>query len=115
MGLVQLTPGQLRKAAVIKERINDLTEQLQSLLGAAAPAASSGAKPHWTQTPEGKARLAKALRRSWRRRGARQTGTARPAASGNGSHVHWTQTPEGKAKMAKLMRARWQKRKQGAA
>ena len=113
MELLQLTAGQLRKAAVLKERIDDLNRELEAILGSGTTGtAPSGGKLHWTQTPAGKARLSRSLRKSWRRRGAK--GNAE-APTSNGARVHWTQTPAGKAKMAKLMRKTWKRRKLTAA
>lgn len=112
MELLQLTPGQLRKAAVLKEQIEALEHELTGILGATTGGTSPGRKLHWTQTPEGKARLARSLRKSWRRRGA---GRATRMVVANGAQIHWTQTPAGKARMAKLMRRRWQRRRMGVA
>jgi len=67
MELMQLTPAQLRQAAALKERIDELEHELESLLGTSATATPSR-KLHWTQTPAGRARLARSLRRSWRTR-----------------------------------------------
>jgi hypothetical protein len=67
MDLLQLTPAQLRQAASLKERIAELEGELESILGTSATATPSR-KLHWTQTPEGRARLARSVRRSWRTR-----------------------------------------------
>jgi len=98
MELMLLTPAQLRQAANLKEKIQELERELSSVLGGSGAVQSS--KLHWTQTPAGKARLTRALKRSWRNRRS-----SKPAASGNGKH--WTQTPAGRAKMANVMQKRW--------
>src|ERR1035437_3398763 len=67
MELMQLTPAQLRQAAALKERIDELEHELESMLGVSATATPSK-KLHWTQTPAGRARLARSIRRSWRTR-----------------------------------------------
>ena len=67
MELLQLTPAQLRQAASLKERMEELERELESLLGTSATATPSR-KLHWTQTPAGRARLARSVRRSWRTR-----------------------------------------------
>src|ERR1035437_7956987 len=67
MDLLQLTPAQLRQAASLKERIAELEGELESILGTSATATPSR-KLHWTQTPAGRARLARSVRRSWRTR-----------------------------------------------
>ena len=64
---MHLTPAQLRQAAALKERIDELEQELESMLGVSATATPSK-KAHWTQTPAGRARLAKSVRRSWRTR-----------------------------------------------
>src|SRR5690242_13126175 len=104
MELLQLTPAQLRQAATLKEQIQELELEVSSILGDSEAARSQ--KLHWTQTPAGKARLSRALERSWRNRRSKP---ATKRASGNGKH--WTQTPAGRAKMAKLMQNRWKARK----
>ena len=106
MSLMQLTPAHFRRAAALKERLEKLEAELRGLL-AAAPAQTKK-NLHWTQTPEGKARLARSMRKSWQKRGE---GTAPPkTASSPGKKLHWTQTPEGQVKMAEIRRRRWQKR-----
>ena len=67
MDLLQLTPAQLRQAASLKERITELEGELESILGTSTTATPSR-KLHWTQTPAGRARLARSVRKSWRTR-----------------------------------------------
>jgi hypothetical protein len=76
MNIIDLSSAQLRRAADIKEKIEAVQTELASILGAhtwngleasSAPA-PEGKRLHWTQTPEGKARLARAIKRSWRKR-----------------------------------------------
>lgn len=112
MEIMQLTPAQLRKAAVLKERIEELQQELESVLGVSAAAAASK-KLHWTQTPAGQAKLKRSARLAWRTRRRASKPTAAPS-SGNGKTPHWTQTPAGRAKMAKLMQRQWQKRRSAA-
>jgi hypothetical protein len=79
MNITELSSAQLRKAADIKEKLEAAQTELASILGAStgnglqassAPApAPAGKKLHWTQTPEGKARLARVIKLSWRKRG----------------------------------------------
>jgi hypothetical protein len=110
MSLLNLTPAQLRQAANLKEKIDQLQSELGAILGTGAAAPASGKKLHWTQTPEGKARMARLVRASWQRRG-KQSGAAAAPASNNRKKVHWTQTPAGRAKMAALMSTRWKQRR----
>jgi hypothetical protein len=71
MNVLDLSAAQLRQAADIKEKIDALQAELAAILGGGAtdaPAAAPGKRLHWTQTPEGKARMARLIRASWRKR-----------------------------------------------
>ena len=78
MNILELTAAQLRRAADLKEQIEAAQAELAAVLGGESvgsglPAPTGGAvvkskKLHWTQTPEGKARMAKLIRASWRKR-----------------------------------------------
>jgi len=76
MNITELSSAQLRQAAEIKEKLEAVQTELASILDGHAgsgPQVSfapppGGKKLHWTQTPEGKARLARAIKRSWRKR-----------------------------------------------
>jgi len=80
MKILELSAAQLRRAADLKEQLDAARVQLTAILGSesacdgscasAAPVAAQGKKFHWTQTPEGKARLARLIRKSWRKRRA---------------------------------------------
>ena len=109
MDLLQLTPAQLRQAASLKERIAELEGELESILGTSATATPSR-KLHWTQTPAGRARLARSVRRSWRTRHRSLRPTATPPAR-TGKKLHWTQTPAGRAKLARAIRRSWRTRR----
>jgi hypothetical protein len=94
MELMQLSPDQLRQAASLKEQIVKLQSQLASIVGgyaapgararsnwrargsaqkAVAASAGGGKKLHWTQTPAGRATMAKLMAKRWR---ARRKGVA---------------------------------------
>jgi hypothetical protein len=108
MEVLQLSPAQLRQAANLKEQIMELEGELESILGASATATESK-KLHWTQTPAGRAKLARSVQRSWRtRRFSSKPGATPP--SGNRKKLHWTQTPAGRIKMAKIRAKRWANR-----
>jgi hypothetical protein len=71
MNITDLSPSQLRRAADLKEKIEALQAELASILGGTAPEAPSqppSKKLHWTQTPEGKARMARLMKRAWVKR-----------------------------------------------
>jgi hypothetical protein len=109
MDLLQLTPAQLRRAAGLKERIDELEHELESMLGVSATATPSR-KLHWTQTPAGRAKLARSVRRSWRTRHRSLKPTATSPAT-TGTKLHWTQTPEGRARLARSVRKSWRTRR----
>jgi hypothetical protein len=108
MELLQLSPAQLRQAASLKEQIMELEGELESILGTSATATESK-KLHWTQTPAGRAKLARSVQRSWRTRRLSSKPSPTPP-SGNGKKLHWTQTPAGRIKMAKIRAKRWANR-----
>jgi hypothetical protein len=110
MDLSQVTPSQLRQAAVLREKIVELEGELESVLGDVG-LVIAGRKLHWSQTPAGRAKLARNARKRWRTQGS----SMRKGLSGNGNKVHWTQTPAGRAKMARLMQKRWAARRKKAA
>jgi len=103
MELLQVTPNQLRQAAVLKEKIVELEGELESILGGAG-SVTQGRKLHWSQTPAGRAKLAASARRRWHsQRGSARAIGRKPAGNGK---LHWTQTHKGRAKMARLMQRR---------
>jgi hypothetical protein len=108
MSLQHLSPAQLRQAAILKEQIIELEGELESILGTSA-AATESKRIHWTQTPAGRARLARSVQRSWRTRRLSSKPSAAPA-SNFGKKLHWTQTPAGRIKMDKIRARRWAKR-----
>ncbi len=108
MELLQLSPAQLRRAADLKEQIAELEGEMEAILGG-SQVTSPGQKVHWTQTPAGKARLARSMRNSWHTR-RRSSKAAAPPPTGQPKKLHWTQTPQGRIKMDKIRRRRWQKR-----
>jgi hypothetical protein len=106
--ITSLTPGQLRKAADIQERILLLQEQLADLLGAPA---DSGTPPPTTKrkmSAAGRARIAAATKARWAKfRAARQLATP-------STKVKRKMSAGAKAKLSKIAKARWKRaRKQG--
>jgi hypothetical protein len=77
MNILELTAAQLRRAAELKEQLEAAHTALASILDgglagnggftSAAPAVAPRKKLHWTQTPEGKARMDKIRRMRWRK------------------------------------------------
>jgi hypothetical protein len=81
MNILELSAAKLRQAAQIKEKKMEAAQaELASVLGGdftgngvlapAETAAPRGKKLHWTQTPAGKARMARLMRASWSKRKA---------------------------------------------
>jgi hypothetical protein len=106
--LTSLTPGQLRKAADIQERILLLKEQLTDLLGAPADTGSPPPTKKRTMSAAGRARIAAATKARWAKfRATRQQATG-------SKKVKRKMSPGAKAKLSKIAKARWKRaRKQG--
>jgi hypothetical protein len=103
--ITSLTPGQLRKAADIQERILSLQEQLADLLGTPA---DSGTVPLTKRRPmsaAGRARIAAATRARW----AKFRTTRQPAT--RSKKVKRKMSAGAKAKLSKIAKARWKKAK----
>jgi hypothetical protein len=75
----ELSAAQLRQAADVKEKLEAAESELAAIFaggekggdpGDAGAGVMPGKKLHWTQTPEGRARLARTVRASWRKRRA---------------------------------------------
>lgn len=104
MDLLNLTPRQFKRAAVIKQRIAALTNELTRLLGASDK--SSLVRRRSKMSAAGRRRIAAAQRARWmkqRRRESRKTGTRtrkKTAAKANASR-------------SAKMKAYWAKKKAG--
>lgn len=115
MSISQLTTAQLKKAVVIREQLEKLEAQLDSLLGssAAAPKSTAKASPAGrkagkrTMSSEARAKIAAAQAARW----ARVRGTSvpkspsRPAKAAKSGKR--TMSPEARAKIAAAQAARW--------
>ncbi len=100
--LLNITPGQLRKAAVIKEKIEGLEAELRLLLGESAATGSTNGKTRHISAA-GRARIAAAARRRWAKVHAAAGGRpVKPAPSKKFS-------PAARARLAAIARARWAK------
>src|SRR2546421_11458791 len=99
---INLTPQQLRRAADIKERIDQLQTELGRVLGASTPAARTpAAQNRRTLSPAARARIAAAARARW----AKVKGTVRPAAAAPRRQM----SAAAKARLAAIARERWRK------
>ncbi len=102
--ILQLTTGDLRKALLIKEKIEELQAQLAGLLGGSEAPSQSPAKVPGRRrmSAAGRARIAAAARARWARlRGE----TAAPTKKGK----KWSAAA--KARLAAVAKARWAKAK----
>ncbi len=103
---LSLSSAQLRQAADVREKIEELTRQLESILGGSSPVSSSRliTKSGRRMSAEGRARIAEAQRLRWAK--ARKEG-GKPDSPGKKR----TMSPEQRAKIAAAARLRWKKAK----
>jgi hypothetical protein len=107
MNLQDLTINQLRRAATIKEQIEDLNRELRSLLGAPNKPASPAKKR--TMSAAAKRNIAAAQRARWAKiRGNKAArSSAKPAAKAKKK----TMSPAAKAKLSAKLKAYWAAKK----
>jgi len=101
---ITLTPQQLRRAADIKERIDQLQTELVRVLGASTPAAAVAAPQTKRKlSSASRARIAAAARARW----ARIKGNAGPKAAAQ--IPRRKMSAAAKARLAAIARERWRK------
>lgn len=109
MSVTTLTAQELRRAADIKERIDALQSELDSLLGSETktPAAAQGPKKR-NMSAAGRARIAAAAKARWAafRKAKGETKAEKPAARKKRKF-----SPASKARLSALAKARWAKAK----
>ena len=110
MNPLDLTPGQLKRAAAIKEQLDRLNKELRNILGGSAIPASAAPKER-TRSAAAKKRIAATQRARWAklRRAKSATSSTRPAAKAK-------KKPIGSAARAKLsakLKAYWAAKKSG--
>ena len=102
--LTELTPGQLRRAADLQERILSLQNELGKLLGAPSDAAAAAPKrTRRRMSAAGRAAIAAAARARWAKVRGRRGAVAAPKKR--------KVSAAGRARLAALARARWAKAK----
>ena len=107
MNLTELTTSQLRRIVAIKEEIEALQAQIQSLAGdteTPAPRAANGRRKR-RLSPAGRARIAAAAKARWAKHRGEPATALEPA---------WKRrkvSAEARARMAASARARWRKAK----
>jgi hypothetical protein len=109
--LASLTTTQLRYAADLKEKIETLTKQLASLLGASAPVAAKAAKKKGGMSAAGRAKVAAAQKARWAKIAADRD--LKKASKENKKIRHKkpkrTMSVAAKAKLSAAAKARWAK------
>ena len=104
--LSSLTTAQLRHAADLKEKIDALTKELSSLLGASAPVAAKVAKKKGGMSAAGRAKVSAAAKARWAKIKAAKP-AAKPAVKAPAKKR--TMSAAAKAKLSAATKARWAK------
>ena len=103
MNITELSPKQLRKAANIQEKIQDLQNELGKLLGAPAEAGPVAKGPRKRRmSAAGRAAIAAAARARW----AKIKGAVKPAKK-----ARRKMSAAAKARLSAMAKARWKKAK----
>src|SRR5690349_14798877 len=103
MNIINVTPQQLRRAAAVKERIDDLQAKLAGLLGSPVQTDHGGVTiKRRRMSRAGRARIAAAARARWAR--IRGNGPSRAAR-----RPKRRMSPAVRARLAAIARARWRK------
>ncbi len=104
--LTDLSTDQLRRAVAIKEQIETLQRQFDSLFGASTPVTAPRAARKRGMSAAGRARIAAAQRARWAKQKKAQVAAAKPAKKRRGKL-----SPEGRARIIAAQKARWAKAK----
>lgn len=127
MNISELSASQLREAATLKEQMETLQQQLNSLLGMTtasptAAAVSQKGKTKGKMSPAAKARLSAKLKAYWAKRKAAKTARVVPvakpasravAASTPAPKKKWKLSAAGLARIKAASRAYWAAKKAG--
>lgn len=110
MNLLELTTQQLRRAAAIKERIEDLNRELQRILDTDGSSSDGGAPKKRTMSASVKKKIAAAQRARWAKvRGAKPTSASSAQRQPRTSKKKFT--PATRAKLSAKLKAYWAARK----
>ena len=101
--LTDLSTEQLRRAIAIKEQIETLQKQFESLFGASTSVAAPRVTKKRGMSAAGRARIAAAQKARWAKQKKAQGVAAKPAKKKRGKL-----SPEGRARIA-AQKARWAK------
>src|SRR5262245_7869277 len=109
MNLLDLTPEQLKRAASIKEQIEDLHKKLRAIVGASA---TSGPAPknNRPMSASVKKKIAATQKARWAKlRRAKPTGSVKPKAKAKKKQMG----PAARAKLSAKLKAYWAAKKSG--
>ncbi len=110
MNLHDLTVNQLKRAAAIKEQIENLNKELRTILGAPAQSAAAP-KKNRPMSAAVKRKIAAAQKARWAKvRGAKP---AAPSANPAAKAKKKTMSPAAKAKLSTKLKAYWAAKKAG--
>jgi hypothetical protein len=98
-GLLNLSTARLKRIIALKQKIERLSAQLQSLAGGTAAPVGRPPKKKWTMSAAARAKIAAAARRRW----AKVHAAAKPAKKKR------TMSAAARAKIAAAARERWAK------
>src|ERR1043166_8129758 len=101
--LTNFTPGQLRLAANLKEKIDNLQRQLSRLLGGSAPASGGPARGKRKISAAGRAHIAAAARARWAKFRSKFGGKAAARKPRR------KMSAAARARLSAIARARWKK------
>ncbi len=104
--LTNISTDQLRRAIGIKEQIETLQNQFDSLFGAPTPVAAARVARKRGMSAAGRARIAAAQRARWAKQKKAQVAASKPAKKRRGKL-----SPEGRARIIAAQKARWAKAK----
>ena len=114
--LLNLSSSQLRRAAEIKERIDQLLAELSNILGGdgesdstGAAKTTKGAGKKRQMSPEARKRIGDAQKARWARINAAKGKAVPDSAKAKGPGKRRTMSPEAKKKIAEAQKARWAK------
>lgn len=110
MNILDITPSQLKRAAAIKEHIEQLNKELRSILGVSANSAGGSTKSR-TMSPSARRKIAATQKARWAklRRAKSATRSAQPAAKAKKK----TMSPAARAKLSAKLKAYWASKKSG--
>lgn len=116
MNIHSISTAVLKEAVEIREQIEELEQRLSRLLGGATPDTEPLDQPTRTRrkrrlSPEGRARIAEAVRARWARQKGLSLGSSVETPSDSQPRRRRRLSPEGRARIAAASRARWARQK----